>query len=302
MPPPDRNEPPNTSLSPMGLAFVLVWCTGYLAGKMAVAHGAALTTLVWRFGLAALVFLGLAACARVPWGPRQAIGHSAVVGILSLALQFAGVYLGLRWGASAGMAALVIGTMPLAVAFIAVAAGSERLCRRQWSGFVLGFGGVLLVVADRVDGVATWPAWAALVLGLVGISAGTLYQKRFASTIDLRVGLAVQNIAATVVLLPFAVLLEQFHHERSLDYFLPVLWMVLVNSVGGFALLFVLIRRGAASAVAALFFLMPPVTAVLGQFVLGEHLTALKLCGFAGAAIGVWLATRAPQPTRDEHP
>ena len=80
----------------------------------------------------------------------------------------------------------------------------------------------------------------------------------------------------------------------ALSAMLPVLWMVLVNSVGGFALLFVLIRRGAASAVAALFFLMPPVTAVLGQFVLGEHLTALKLCGFAGAAIGVTMPGWVP--------
>ena len=261
---------------------------------MAVAHGGALTTLVWRFGLAALVFVALAAFARVSWGPRRAIAHSAMVGVLSLAVQFAGVYLGLRWGASAGMAALVIGTMPLVVAFVAVASGSERLRTVQWLGFVIGFGGVLLVVADRVDGATAWPAWIALVIGLVGVSTGTLYQKRFASTIDLRVGLAVQNIAATLVLLPFALALEGFAHDRSMAYFLPVLWMVLVNSVGGFALLFVLIRRGAASAVAALFFLMPPVTAVLGQFVLAEHLTVLKLCGFACAAIGVWLATRAP--------
>jgi drug/metabolite transporter (DMT)-like permease len=293
MPTSDIAEAHRSALSPMGLAFVLVWCTGYLAGKMAVAHGGALTTLVWRFGLASLVFIALATLARVPWGPRRALGHSAVVGVLSLALQFAGVYLGLRWGASAGMAALVIGTMPLAVAFVAVASGSERLRALQWLGFVVGFGGVLLVVADRVDGATAWPAWLALGVGLVGVSAGTLYQKRYASTIDLRVGLAVQNIAATLVLLPFALLLEHFAHERSLDYFLPVMWMVLVNSVGGFALLFVLIRRGAASAVAALFFLMPPVTALLGQVVLDEHLTVLKLCGFACAAAGVWLATRA---------
>ena len=282
----------------MGLAFVLVWCTGYLAGKLAVAHGGALTTLVWRFGLASLVFVVLAGFARVSWGPRRAIAHSAMAGMLSLALQFAGVYLGLRWGASAGMAALVIGTMPLAVALAAVLSGSERLRAVQWLGFLIGFGGVLLVVADRVDGATPWPAWVALVIGLIGVSAGTLYQKRFASTIDLRVGLAVQNIAATIVLLPFALALEHFAYERSMDYFLPVLWMVLVNSVGGFALLFVLIRRGAATAVAALFFLMPPVTAWLGQLVLGEHLTVLKLCGFACAAIGVWLATRETSMSR----
>ncbi len=294
----DAVPAPNPALSATGLSFVLVWCTGYLAGKLAVTHAGAFTALVWRFALSALVFGGLAVGARVALGPWRALVHSAVVGVLTLALQFGGVYLGLRWGATAGVAALVIGAMPLLVAVIAVAAGSERLAARQWLGLAIGFGGVLLVVADRIDGATPWPAWIALLAGLVGISAGTLYQKRHASTIDLRVGLATQNLAATLVLLPFALALEHFHFEASRAFFVPLAWLVIVNSVGGFALLFVLIRRGAASAVASLFFLMPAVTAVMGHVVLGEHLTALKLAGFACAAVGVWLATRAPKGAR----
>lgn len=274
---------------------MLVWCTGYLAGKLAVAHAGAFTALVWRFGLAGLVFAVLAIAAGASWGSRRALWHSAVVGVLTLVLQFGGVYLGMAWGASAGVAALVIGAMPLLVSLIAVLSGSESLSRLQWAGFLIGFVGVLLVVADRIDGATSWPAWIALLVGLVGISAGTLYQKRHASTIDLRVGLAVQNLTATIVLLPLAVLLERFRFDAASAFFVPLAWMVLVNSVGGFALLFVLIRHGAASAVAALFFLMPAVTAVMSHLLIGEHLTALKLSGFACAAVGVWLATRQPR-------
>lgn len=291
MSPPSARNP----LSSIGLAFVVVWCTGYLAGKLAVAEASALTALVWRFGLAALVFVVLALLARADWGTRRSLLHSAVTGLLMLALQFGGVYLGLRWGATAGVAALVIGTMPLAVAFIAVLTGSERLGRVQWVGLLLGFVGVLLVVADRVDGATPWPAWVALVVGLAGISFGTLYQKRHASQVDVRVGLAVQNLVATAVLVPLAIGLEGFHYAPTSAFFLPLAWMVMVNSVGGFVLLFLLIRSGAASAVASLFFLMPPVTAVMGHWLLGEHLTALKLAGFAFAALGVWLATRTPR-------
>ena len=283
---------PRSPLSAMGLAFVLVWCTGYLGGKLVVAEAGALTALVWRFGLSTLVFVALASVARVRRPATSAILHSAVTGVLTLALQFAGVYLGLHWGATAGVAALVVGAMPLVVALVAVVAGSEQLGPRQWSGLAIGFAGVMLVVADRIDGATPWPAWIALLVGLAGASAGTLYQKRHASTIDLRIGLATQNLAATVVLVPLAIVLEDFRFAATSAFFLPMAWLVLVNSVGGFALLFVLIRRGAASAVAALFFLVPPVTAVMGHVVLGEHLTALKLAGFACAAFGVWLATR----------
>lgn len=282
----------HSSSAVLGTAFVLLWCTGYIAGKLMVAHAGPLTALVWRFGLAALVFASFALAQRAPWGHSRGLTHSAVAGVLMLALQFGGVYLAMAWGASAGVAALVIGTMPLAVAALAVAMGEERLRATQWGGLLLGIAGVALVVADRIDGVTSWAAWVALLAGLAGISLGTVYQKRHASSVDLRTGLAMQNIAATLVLLPGALWFEGFRFAHDADFYLPMLWTVIINSIGGFALLFVLIRRGAATRVAALFFLMPPVTALFGTWTLGEHLTALKLAGFALAAAGVWLVTR----------
>lgn len=291
------SSPTSSNGAVLAIGFVIVWCTGYIAGKLMVAHAAPLTALVWRFGLAALVFGVLAVAARADWGDRRALLHSAVTGALMLALQFAGVYLALSWGANAGIAALVIGAMPLLVAMLSVASGQDALRPGQWSGLLLGFAGVGLVVVDQIDGATTWPAWLALASGLIGVSLGTLYQKRFASGGDLRTGLAMQNLAATLLLLPGAVWLEAFWFEHGAGFYVPMLWTVLVNSVGGFALLFLLIRRGAATRVAALFFLMPPVTAVFGVWVLGEHLTALKLVGFALATFGVWLVTR-PMPSR----
>lgn len=286
---------PGGDIALLGGAFVLVWCTGYIAGKFMVAHAGALTSLVWRFGLAAAVFAALALAAGRWRASRADWWHSGVTGVLMLALQFGGVYVGLQLGATAGVAALVIGAMPLAVALLATSTGSGRLRGAQWAGLALGFAGVAAVVADRIDGATPAWAWVALVAGLAGISGGTLYQKRFASAVDLRAGLAIQNLAATVVLLPFALVLEGFRYEANAGFAWPLAWTVVVNSVGGFALLFLLIRRGAATAVSALFFLVPPVTAVFGHALLGEHLTWLKGAGFALAAVGTWLATRRPR-------
>lgn len=280
----------------IGLAFVLVWCTGYIAGKLAVAEVGPLTTLVLRFALAGAVFAVLAGFARVRWGEHRALGHSAVVGVLVLAMQFGGMYLGMHLGASAGVAALATGLMPLAVAALAVMIGDERLGPGQWLGMVLGVAGVVLVVADRIDtDMGPW-AWVALAVSLSGVSLGTLYQKRHASRIDLRLGLAVQNASACLVVLPLALWLEGLGYSTDPAFMLPLAWLVLVNSVGGFALLFVLIRRGAATQVAALFFLVPPVTAVMGLVVLGEPLGWAKALGFAVTALGVWLATRQRAP------
>lgn len=274
-----------------GLSFVGLWSTGYTAGKIAVAHGGAFTTLVVRFGFAALVFGLLAWFGGTKLPKAREAWHSAVTGFLQLALHFGGVYGGLKLGASAGFAALVIGSMPLMVSLFAVLLG-ERISRMQLLGLAIGFGGVLLVVGERLFGAQTnLYAILVLVVGLIGISVGTLYQKRHGSAIDLRMGLFIQNLAATLVLLPFSLAIEHFDQDNSLPFWLASAWLVLVNTVGNFALLFVLIRNGAATKVATLFYLIPAAGAVVGHFVLGERLTALEVLGFFVAASGVYIGT-----------
>jgi len=279
-----------------GALFVLLWSTGYIAGKIGLAHAGAFTLLVARFTGATIAFALLALAGRADWPDARGAAHSAVVGILSLALQFGGVYLGVQWGAEIGVAALVIGAMPLLTSALAPWFG-ERVTFRQWVGLALGLLGVLLVLTDRLHiGAASFGAYLLLVLGLFGISLGTLYQKRFASAGDARAGLAIQHATATLVLLPFA-WNEHFVFDGSLAFGASLGWLIIVNSVGGFGLLFVLLRRGAANRVAQLFFLIPPVTALLGYFMLGENFTALKFIGFIVAALGVYVGTR-PAPPR----
>lgn len=277
----------------IGGSFIVVWSTGYLAGAVAVAHGGPFTVLMLRFGFSALVFALLMRAARVAWPQREAVRHSAVVGVLTMAVQFGGVYAALRLGASPGLSALVIGTMPLTVAGLAWLLG-ERIQPRQWLGLALGLAGVLLVIGERLlHARATLAACAALVVGLLGISAGTLYQKRHASGGDLRAGLFVQNAAGALALLPLAWGLEHFRLDPGWALYGSLAWVVLVNSVLGFALLFVLIRHGAATKVAALFYLVPPVTAVMSRVGMRETLSVLEIAGFALAALGVWLGSRS---------
>jgi len=275
-------------------SFVVLWCTGYPAGKICIDHAAPFTLLVFRFGAATLLYVVLYfASERQGWPSWREARHSLATGFLALALQFAGVYLGIALGASAGLAALVIGTMPIVTALFGRLVG-EPVGIVQWIGIALGFAGVGLVVSDKLGGgSASLGAYLALLVGLVGVSAGTLYQKKFASTIDLRAGLALQHFCATLVLLPLA-FYEGFRFDGSSPFYGSLAWLIFINSLGGMALLFLLISRGAATRVAALFFLMPPVAAVMNHAVLGEQFTPMKIAGFAVAAIGVYVGTRKP--------
>jgi drug/metabolite transporter (DMT)-like permease len=278
----------------LGTAFVLLWSSGYPAASVALSHGAPFTLLAARFLVAGLLCAAIAVTSRAAWPRGRAAWHSAVVGALTLALQFGPLYAAVARGVNVGVVALIIGTMPIVTALMGLSFG-EKVRPLQWLGFAIGFAGVALAVGEGIGGGHGAPlaAYLAVLLGLLGVSVGTVYQKRLGLSVDVRSGLAIQNLTAAALLLPLAGY-EGLRLDGSAALGASLGWLIVVNSLGGFALFFVLLRRGAVSQVAALFFLMPPVTAVLDYLVLGDALTAQKLAGVLVAAFGVYLATRPP--------
>jgi drug/metabolite transporter (DMT)-like permease len=280
----------------LGVAFVLLWSTGYPAARIALDHGGPFTLLVLRFGGAGLIFAAIAALSRVAWPRGRAALHTALAGALQLGLQFGALYWAASHGVNVGLIALVIGTMPIVTALLGRVLFREAIRPIQWLGFALGFAGVALAVDESLtpgQGAGAG-AYLAVLAGLLAISVGTLYQKHHASNVDPRSGLALQHLVATVLLLPLA-LHEGFHADASAAFFASLGWVIGVNSLTAFGLFFVLLRRGVVNEVATLFFLMPPVAAVLDYLVLGDALTAYTVMGLALAALGVYLSTRRPQ-------
>lgn len=273
------------------LLFILLWSSGYVAGKLALPHTGPLTLLTLRFGLAAAVLLAVAVLTGAPW-PRRARdwGHLAVVGLLMQVLHFSCIYFALRWGLSAGVAGLLIGLMPLATALGAHLWLAERLGARQALGLLGGLAGVALVVADKpLD--SAWAAYAVGLVGLLGLVAGTLYQKRFCAGMDLRSGAGIQMAVSALAVALLAGPTEHFAVDWTADLVGAWLWLGLVNSIGAFSLMFVMIRRGQAGQVARLFFLIPGVSALMGFVLLGERLAPLALAGFGLSALAVSLAS-----------
>jgi drug/metabolite transporter (DMT)-like permease len=281
----------------LGGAFVLLWSSGYPAAKVALGHGAPFTLLAVRFLVAGLLCAAIAAASGAAWPRGRTAWHSAVVGALTLALQFGPLYAAVAQGVNVGVIALIIGTMPIVTALMGLGFG-ETVRPVQWLGFAIGFAGVALAVGEGLGGGngAPTPAYLAVLIGLLGVSVGTVYQKRLGLTVDLRTGLAIQNLTAAALLLPFAGY-EGLRLDASPALAASLGWLIVVNSLGGFALFFLLLKRGAVSQVAALFFLMPPVTALLDYLVLGDALTTQKLAGVLVAAFGVFLATRPGSAT-----
>lgn len=283
-----------TGLPALPLLFILMWSSGYVAGKLALPFAGPFTLLFLRFGVAAIVLLAVALLTRAPWPANwRQVAHLVVVGLLIQALQFSGLYAGLALGVSAGMAALFIGTMPLFTALGAGAFLGERVASRQWLGMAAGLIGVTLVVADKVGMGAGAAGYGAIGLALCGIVLGTLYQKKYCTGMDLRSGGCIQLAVAALVALAPALWIEGLRVEWTPALVLASSWLSLVNSIGATSLLFFMMRKGEASKVASLFYLVPGVTALMAWLVLDETLGLVALAGFAVTAGAVHVCTRA---------
>lgn len=274
--------------------FVLLWSTGFIGAKLGLPHAGPLTFLALRFVIAAALLAVTALVTRAPW-PRQpaAIAHFAVAGLLVHGVYLGGVFVGISLGVAAGVAALIVGLQPLVVAAFAGLVLGERVTPRQWLGLVLGFGGVVLVLGRQLGhGPGELAGALACLLALLAIAAGTLYQKRWCGGMDLRTGNVVQYGAAAILTGAGALALEDGSIDWSPAFLVALGWLVLVLSLGAITLFYLLIRRGAATAVSSLFFLVPPTTALIAWPLFGETLPPLALAGMALSALGVALATR----------
>jgi drug/metabolite transporter (DMT)-like permease len=271
-----------------------MWSSGYVVGKIGIPYAGPFTLLFLRFGSAALILLAVTVLTRTSWPQRASdYFHLIVVGLLIQVLQFFGLYSALKLGVTAGITALFIGTMPIFTALGATLFLNERQNKKQWAGLIIGLVGVYMVVANKFGSSnAGIGGYIAALLGLLGITFGTLYQKKFCIGIDLRIAGFVQLSFASLVALFFAGGFENFAVQWSGKLIFASAWLSIVNSIGAISLLYILMRKGEASKVASLFYLIPGVTAVMAYAVLGETLTPMAIMGFGITAAAVYFCTR----------
>ena len=283
--------PPTDSawIAAMPAVFVLIWSTGFIVAKFGLPYSSPLWFLNLRFAGVVLALLIAIPFVKVPWPSRGAVGHIALAGLLLQAGYFGGVWVAISEGMPAGLAALIVGLQPVITALVAPAIG-ERVSARQWAGFALGFCGVVLVVVDKIAIISLPVSSVLLAVGaLFSITIGTLYQKRKCPSFDLRAGTIIQFSASMLLTVPLALLFETWNVQFTPQFIGALIWSVLVLSIGGMALLFPLLRRGEATRVTSLFYLVPPVTALMAWAAFGERFSHRALFGMACAVIGVAL-------------
>jgi len=281
--------------------FVLLWSTGFIGARLGLPDAEPLTFLSVRYALVIVLMSGVVVVtgARWPRGWRQ-FAHIAITGLLVHGVYLGGVYIALRRGLPAGPTALVVGMQPLLTAVGAGVLLRSRVSGREWAGLALGLAGLVLVVGSKMgmSGLGAGslaPMLVPAVAALLGITAGTLYQKAFCPRFDLATGALIQFVPTLLVTAAVAFQTETMHITWTGQFVFALLWLVVILSLGAITLLNLLIRQGSAVNVASLFYLVPPTTALIAWAVFRETLPALAIAGMIVAVAGVWLARKGQE-------
>ena len=283
----------------MPAVFVLIWSTGFIVARYGMPHAPPMKFLALRYSFSIACFLVWAMAAGVALLPsdRRQVRHLAVTGILMHGGYLGGVWAAVKLGMGAGLAALLVGLQPVLTA-VWVSSRGGMVSTRQWAGLALGFGGLALVVWQKLGVGEINGLNFVLALGaLLSITAGTIYQKRYVEPCDVRTAGLVQLCAAFAVTFPVA-LLEPEGVRWNAQFAGAMAWSVLALTLGGSSLLYLLIHRGAATVVTSLLFLVPPCTALMAWLLFGEAITLFTISGIALTALGVSLVVRTPSPQR----
>lgn len=278
--------------------FVLLWSTGFIMARLGMETAEPASFLSIRFALAALALLIITIVfpsLKTMQADWKQIGHAAVAGVLLQAIYLGGVFAGVNQGIGAALSSLIVGIQPVLTVLLAALWLSEKLTWEKITGIALGFLGVALVTAEwgQFDGAISLKGIGFCVAALMGITLGTLYQKRFCQKLDLHINMMSQYVASTLFLLPFALTWESYSIDWTPKLLAVLAWLVVVLSIGAVFLLMWLIKVGEAGRVSTLFFLVPPVVALEAWILFDEPLTLKVIVGTLLSIIGVAIVSGA---------
>ncbi|PSW21234.1 EamA/RhaT family transporter [Photobacterium sanctipauli] len=278
--------------------FVVLWSSGFIGARLGLPYAEPATFLLVRMAANIGVFLLLVMILKASLPKGKALFHCMVAGLLIHGFYLGGTYVAIGLGMPAGLCSLLVGLQPILTAVIMFASMGERMRVSQWVGLGIGLIGIMLVLQGNMewhqDG-SKQAAYIFTIAALLGITLGTLYQKRFCQGIDM-VGSAVwQYSAAALLFLPVALTTETMVITWSGEFIFALVWLVLVLSVVAILLLLYMVKHGESSKVASTFYLVPPMTAFQAWLIFGETFDELGELGFMLAAMAVYLVTRKPK-------
>ena len=273
--------------------FVFFWSSAFVSGQIIVQSASPFASLSFRFMIVALGFIIFTKLFNEKiFVKKSLIYQSAVTGILFHGFYLGGVFFSYSVGLSATLSALIVGLQPVLTNILSGPILKEKVTFTQWMGILMGLIGTVFVIGLDVGKSIPVLGIIASIVALIGATTATIWQKKFTNKLSLSVNNFYQALAAAIFLLLASLIFEVSYINFTTSFILSMGWQIIMVSFGAFTILMYLIKIGSASKTSNLFFLVPPTTAVMAWFVLGEELYRNDLIGLMIASIGVFIATR----------
>jgi drug/metabolite transporter (DMT)-like permease len=273
----------------LGIVYV-VWGSTYLAIRVMVEDLPPLASASWRYLVAGLLLGAILAARsgarRLRATPRELVG-CAVLGLLLPALGNGLVTLGEHMGTPSGVAALLIAAVPLWVIVYRRVAG-DRPTRRTTLGTLLGFGGlVLLIASSGLGGEVKIGASLVVMSATVFWSLGSWSTPRLPLPKDAFVLTVYEMLFGSVWLLVFAAVRGEHLLPTSApaDAWLAWAYLVTFGSVVAFSAYVWVLGVAPISLVATYAYVNPVVAVFLGWLILSEPVTLPIVIG-GGIVVG----------------
>ena len=275
------------------LSFIILWSSAFISGQFIVLSSSPFAALFFRFIIVSICFLILAFYLKEKILVKPNLFFQAsVTGILFHGFYLGGVFFSYSVGLSATLSALIVGLQPILTNIFSGPILKEKVNFVQWIGITLGFTGTIMVIGNDIGISIPILGVIASIIALLGATTATIWQKRFTNNISLTVNNFYQAFAAAIFLIVISFLFETPFIIFDNRFIISMGWQIIMVSFGAYAILMYLIKNGTASKTSNLFFLVPPVTAIMAYFILGEKLYVIDIFGLVICAFGVYIATR----------
>ncbi len=275
------------------LSFIIFWSSAFVSGQFIVQSASPFAALTFRFFVVGICFLIFSYYLKEKIFVKISIALQAcITGILFHGFYLGGVFFSYSVGLSATLSALIVGLQPILTNILSGPILKERVTLIQWIGIFFGFLGTILVIGSDIGVTIPIIGVIASIVALLGATIATIWQKAFTSNLTLSVNNFYQALAASIFLLIISLTCEVPSINFDKRFILSMGWQIIMVSFGAYAILMYLIKTGTASKTSNLFFLVPPVTAIMAWFVLGEELFLVDIIGLIICAFGVYIATR----------
>ncbi len=283
------------------LAFILLWNSGFIGAEFGLPYTGPYTLIFLRYlAVTILLILYLLIRKRLKWYTWKVVGINMLIGFLAHGVWLTCVLLALNTKVPAGIVALIVALQPLATGAFSSYVTKEKTNYYQWIGLIIGFIGVLVTVAFRIDLSRSGSIFGYIIplLSVIAITIATLIQRKMdvnnkKEKLPIDQSLFYQSLATMLVLAIPAILVENLKTEWVSEFAWSMLWLVLAVSIGAYILMLKLIDRLNATKVASLFYLGPPVTMFMAWIAFGDNIKIMDIVGILIVFFGVYLTNRS---------